>query len=55
MTLSVSGVPGGELHLSGYFEPNRSVMEEDMMFDEEEEEDEEEEVGQNGKLSQNLK
>jgi hypothetical protein len=54
VTLSISGA--GELHLSGFFEPQRDEMDENMFLDEEdEEEDEEEEVVAGGKISQNLK
>ena len=42
MTLSITGP--GELHLSGFFEPQRDEMDENMFLDEDEEEEEEEEV-----------
>jgi len=51
----------GELHLSGYFEPNKDEYDEGMMLgddfgEEDEEEDEEEEAGKGeGKLNKNLK
>lgn len=45
VTLSVSG---SELHLSGFFEPNRDEMDDGMFMDAEEEDDEEEEVLGNG-------
>lgn len=51
VTLSVSG---GELHLSGFFEPQRDEMDENMFLDEDEDE-EEEEVQGNGKLNASLK
>ena len=53
ITLSVSGP--GELHLSGFFEPAREEMDENMFYDEEEDEDEEEEEEVGGKINQNLK
>lgn len=54
MTLSISG--GGELHLSGFFEPQRDDMDENMFLDEDDEEEEEEEEASNGhKLNQSLK
>jgi len=55
VTLSISGA--GELHLSGFFEPQRDDMDENMFLDEEEEdeEDEEIEVAGTGKVNQNLK
>ena len=58
VTLSVSG--SAEIHLSGYFEPNREEMDDEgMMFDdadEDEDEDFEEEVAaKGGKLDKNLK
>lgn len=46
VTLSVQGA--AELHLSGFFEPNRDEMDEGMFMDAEEEDDEEEEVLGNG-------
>ena len=54
LTLSTSG---GELHLSGFFEPQRAEMDEDMFLDGEEDEEEEEDVEEDGpgKLNQNLK
>ena len=54
ITLTVSGAPGAELHLSGFFEPQRSDEEDDAMFmnGEEDEEDEEEEVA--GPSTKNL-
>jgi len=52
VTLSISGP--GELHLSGFFEPQREEMDENMFMDEEEEE-EEEEVVVGGKLNASLK
>lgn len=56
VTLAIQGA--GELHLSGFFEPQREEMEENM-FDyggEDEDEDEEEEEEVNGKkLNQSLK
>lgn len=51
-------VGGGELHLSGFFEPQREDMDENMFLDEEEEdeeEDEDEQVIAGGKINQNLK
>lgn len=45
MTLSVEG---GELHLSGFYEPQRDEMDEGMFMDEEED-DEEEDVEEGGK------
>ena len=56
LTLSVQGAP--ELHLSGYFEPNRDELDEGgLMLDEDEDEldEEEEEEGLNGKVNKNLK
>lgn len=53
VTLSVSG---GELHLSGFFEPQREEMDENMFLDEEEEDEEDEEVEVTGaKVNQSLK
>ena len=58
--MSVSGAQGAELHLSGYFEPQREMDDEAMFMDgaEEEEDDEEgsddEEVASK-KLKQSLK
>lgn len=43
ITLSVAGAPNAELHLSGFFEPQRSAEDEEGMFLDEEEDDEEEE------------
>lgn len=55
-------VQGGDVHLSGYFEPQKDEGDEGMFFggdqDEDEDEDEEEESGihtKNGKLNKNLK
>ena len=50
-------VSGGELHLSGFFEPQRDDVDENMFLDgeDDEEEDEEEEVQGKGKLNQSLK
>jgi hypothetical protein len=54
ITLQVSGAPGAELHLSGFFEPQREAEDDEGMFMEgeeegedelEAEEDEEEETG----------
>ena len=45
VTLSVEG---GELHLSGFYEPQRDEMDEGMFMDEEED-DEEEDVEEGGK------
>jgi hypothetical protein len=53
VTLSISGQ--GELHLSGFFEPQRDEMDENMFLDEDEEEEEEEGVQGNGKLNASLK
>ena len=57
VTLSIQGA--GELHLSGFFEPQREEMEENMFDyggeDEDEESDEEAEVGGGKKLNQSLK
>lgn len=56
VTLSISGP--GELHLSGFFEPQRDEMDENMFLDEEEEDEEEDEdmvVAGTGKINQNLK
>jgi hypothetical protein len=58
VTLTVTG--SAEIHLSGYFEPNREEMDDEgMMFDdadEEDDEDFEEEVAvKGGKLDKNLK
>lgn len=52
VTLSVSG---GELHLSGFFEPQRDEMDENMFLDEDDEEEEEEVQGKNGNLNASLK
>ena len=41
VTLSIGGQ--GELHLSGFFEPQRDELDENMLFDGEDDEDEEEE------------
>jgi hypothetical protein len=52
VTLSVAG---GELHLSGFFEPQRDELDENMLFDgeedEEDEADEEEVVPGTGKIN----
>lgn len=58
VTLSVTGAT--EIHLSGYFEPNREEMDDEgMMFDDADEEDdedyEEEAAVKGGKLDKNLK
>lgn len=54
VVLSISGA--GELHLSGFFEPQREEMDDNMFLDEDEEEDEDEEVEvSGGKVNQNLK
>jgi hypothetical protein len=54
LTLSVVGA--GELHLSGYFEPNRDDLDDGMMMgDEDDEEEEAEEETINGKVNKNLK
>lgn len=59
VTLSVSGAQGAELHLSGFFEPQREVEDEGMFMDGEEEEESEEEEEVAGptskKLNQSLK
>jgi hypothetical protein len=62
VTLAVSGAQGAELHLSGFFEPQREVEDEGMFMDgeevdEEDEESEEEEVAgpSSKKLNQSLK
>jgi hypothetical protein len=53
LTLSVSS---GELHLSGFFEPQRDEVDDGMFLDEDEDEDEDEEVEANGgKLKDSLK
>lgn len=52
VVLSVEG--NGELHLTGFFEPQRDDMDEGMFLDEDEE-DEEEEPAANGKLNASLK
>lgn len=54
MTLSAEG---GELHLSGFFEPQRDEMDDGMFMDEEddEEEDEDIQVGGGKKIDQNLR
>jgi hypothetical protein len=53
VTLSVSG---GEIHLSGFFEPQRDDVDENMFLEDEDEEDEEDEVeATGGKLSASLK
>ncbi len=52
VTLSVSG---GELHLSGFFEPQRDEMDENMFLDEDEDDEEEAEVPGAGKLNASLK
>jgi hypothetical protein len=57
ITLSVSGAPGAELHLSGFFEPQREEDDDEGMFvDGEEDEEEEEEVatGSTKKLQSSL-
>lgn len=46
---------GGEVHLSGFFEPQKEELDDDMFLDEEEEEEEEEGVAGNGKLNASLK
>ena len=53
MTLTVEG---GEVHLSGFFEPQRDEMDEGMFMDEEDE-DEDEDVQEVGgkKIDQNLR
>lgn len=55
VTLAILGQ--GELHLSGFFEPQREEMDENMFdYGEDDEEDEDEEVGNDGKkLNQSLK
>lgn len=53
VTLSVQGP--GELHLSGFFEPSREEMDENMFLEEDEDEEEEEEEEVAGNLNQNLK
>lgn len=53
VTLSIVG--GGELHLSGFFEPQREDMDENMFLDEDEEDEEEEELVPGVKVNQNLK
>ena len=53
LTLSVQGA--GELHLSGYFEPNRDDLDDGLMLGDDEEEEEEEEEGMSGKVNKNLK
>lgn len=53
VTLSISGP--GELHLSGFYEPQRDEMDENMFLDEEEEDEEEEVLVAGGKVNQNLK
>lgn len=62
ITLGVSGAQGAELHLSGFFEPQRDMEDDEGMFmdgeeiDEEEEESEDEEAGPSSKkLNQSLK
>ena len=60
ITLAVSGPQGAELHLSGFFEPQRDMEEDEGMFmdgeEVEEEESEEEEAGPSSKkLNQSLK
>lgn len=63
ITLGVSGAQGAELHISGFFEPQREGEDDEGMFmdgeevDEEEESDEEEEVSgpSSKKLNQSLK
>ena len=62
VTLAVSGTQGAELHLSGFFEPQREVEDEGMFMDgeevdEDDEESEEEEVAgpSSKKLNQSLK
>lgn len=49
-------VTGGEIHLSGFFEPQRDELD-DNMFEDEEDEEEEEEEGEEGikKIDQNLR
>jgi hypothetical protein len=51
----LSIVGAGELHLSGFFEPQREDMDENMFLDEDEEDEEEEEQVTGGKVNQNLK
>jgi len=55
--LSVQGAP--EIHLSGYFEPNRDQIEENMLLGDDEEEESEEELNEEefgkAKLNKNLK
>ena len=46
---------GGEVHLSGFFEPQKEELEDDMFLDDEEDEEEEEGVATNGKLNASLK
>jgi len=57
LTVTVTGTP--EVHLSGYFEPNRDDLDEGLLgLDDDEDLDEEEEVegeGVNGKVNKNLK
>jgi hypothetical protein len=62
ITLGASGAQGAELHISGFFEPQREGEDDEGMFmdgeeiDEEEESDEEEEAGPTSKkLNQSLK
>ncbi len=45
ITLQVSGAPGAELHLSGFFEPQREDEDEGMFMDGEEEDIEDDEEG----------
>ena len=53
LTLSASS---GELHLSGFFEPQRDEVDDGMFLDEDEEDDEDEEVeAGTGKLKDSLK
>jgi len=51
LTISVQGA--AEIHLSGFFEPQSSEIDENMFLDEGEDEEEEEE--NEGKLSSSLK
>ena len=52
--VTISAV-GGEVHLSGFFEPQKEELDDDMFLDDEEEEEEEEGVATNGKLNASLK
>lgn len=54
LTLSASGA--GELHLSGYFEPNRDDLDDGLMLgDDDEDEEELEDEGASTKVNKNLK